>query len=60
MLEPEQPLLLVLDRDSQLPEVLRHFARTGFERFAGYLAGGMSRRAAPKANSGVHSTEDAQ
>lgn len=42
MLDPEKPLLLVLDSDSQLPAVLTHFARTGFDKFAGYLAGGMS------------------
>ena len=42
MLDPDKPLLLVLDSDSQLPEVVAHFARTGFEKFAGYLAGGMS------------------
>ena len=42
MLEPDQPLLLVLDSDSSLGEVVTHLARTGFERFAGHLAGGMS------------------
>lgn len=42
MLDAKRPLLLVLDNDSKLAEVLVHFARTGFDRFAGYLAGGMS------------------
>ncbi len=42
MLEPEQPLLLVLDSDAKLGAVVEHLARTGFERFSGYLAGGMS------------------
>lgn len=42
MLEPEQPLLLVVESDSALDEVVAHLARTGFERHAGYLAGGMS------------------
>lgn len=42
MLEPDQPLLLVLDSDAKLSEVVTHLARTGFERFMGYLAGGMS------------------
>ena len=42
MLVPEKPLLLVLESEVQLTTVLNHFARTGFERFAGYLTGGMS------------------
>lgn len=42
MLEAEQPLLLVLESDTQLREVVAHLARTGFEQFSGYLAGGMS------------------
>jgi hydroxyacylglutathione hydrolase len=42
MLDAEKKLLLVLETDSQLPVVLQHLARTGFTRYAGYLAGGMS------------------
>jgi hydroxyacylglutathione hydrolase len=42
MLAPERPLLLVLENDAQLTTVLNHFARTRFDRIAGYLAGGMS------------------
>lgn len=42
MLDPGKRLLLVLESGSELPTVLKHFARTGFTQFAGYLAGGMS------------------
>lgn len=42
MLDAERPLLLVLADDEQLDTVLAHLARTGFERIAGYLAGGMA------------------
>jgi hydroxyacylglutathione hydrolase len=42
MLAPDRPLLLVIESDAQLPAVLHHFARTGFNLFAGYLVGGMS------------------
>jgi hydroxyacylglutathione hydrolase len=42
MLEPDRPLLLVLENDAQLAGIVTHLARTGFERFSGYLAGGMS------------------
>ncbi len=41
MLDPEKPLLLVLENDSDLEEVVRLFLRTGFTNFAGYLVGGM-------------------
>ncbi|NLD69132.1 MAG: MBL fold metallo-hydrolase [Limnobacter sp.] len=41
MLESGQPLLLVLESDEHLHEVVTHLGRTGFDRFAGYLAGGM-------------------
>lgn len=41
MLDPERPLLLVLEKDSDLPEVLRQFLRVGYTKFAGYLLGGM-------------------
>ena len=41
LLDMERPLLLVLDRDSDLERVVSLFLRTGFVRFAGYLAGGM-------------------
>lgn len=42
MLEPDRPLLLVIESDAQLPTILHHFARTGFNQFAGCLVGGMS------------------
>lgn len=42
MLELDRPLLLVVESDALLRTVMDHFARTGFNRFAGYLAGGMS------------------
>jgi hydroxyacylglutathione hydrolase len=41
MLDPKRPILLVLQEDSDLPEVLSHFIRVGFSKFAGYLLGGM-------------------
>jgi hydroxyacylglutathione hydrolase len=42
LLEPDEPLLLVLDGDEELAEVVTLFLRTGYTRFAGYLAGGMT------------------
>ena len=42
MLDANRPLLLVLESESQLAGVLHSFARTGFDKFAGWLAGGMS------------------
>lgn len=41
LLDPEQPILLVLESDSQIEEIVRLFIRTGFTKFAGYLVGGM-------------------
>ena len=41
LLEPEDPILLVLDSDSEIDEVVKLFLRTGYTNFAGYLAGGM-------------------
>jgi hydroxyacylglutathione hydrolase len=41
MLDPGEPIALVLPRDSDLPEVLRQFLRVGFTDFAGCLTGGM-------------------
>lgn len=42
MLDPRQPILLVLEDDDRLDEVVQLLVRTGFTRFAGYLAGGMT------------------
>ena len=41
MLDPEKPILLVLDTDDVLEDVLPLFIRTGYTKFAGYLVGGM-------------------
>ncbi len=41
MLDPQKPILLVLERDADLPVVLSQFVRVGFTKFAGYLLGGM-------------------
>ena len=41
LLDPDQPILLVLESDEKLEEIVRYFVRTGYTRFAGYLVGGM-------------------
>lgn len=41
LLDPEEPILLVLESDSDLEKIVRLFMRTGFTKFAGYLVGGM-------------------
>src|SRR5438034_2477041 len=41
LLEPEKPILLVLEGDDDLEKILRLFVRTGYTKFAGYLIGGM-------------------
>lgn len=41
VLDPEKPILLVLDRDEDIQRATRLLIRTGFTDFAGYLAGGM-------------------
>lgn len=41
LLDPDQPIYLLLHDDTDLPEVLRLLWRTGFTDFGGYLAGGM-------------------
>ena len=41
MLDPENPILLVLESEDDLERIVRLFIRTGFSKFAGYLAGGM-------------------
>src|SRR5258707_7714490 len=41
MLGPTEPILLVLESESDLEKVLRLFIRTGYSKFAGYLIGGM-------------------
>jgi hydroxyacylglutathione hydrolase len=41
MLDPDEPILLVLESDDDLERVVRLFVRTGYAKFAGYLTGGM-------------------
>jgi len=41
MLDPEKPILLVLTRDSDLPEVQSQLIRVGYTKFGGFLLGGM-------------------
>ncbi|PYL15829.1 MAG: MBL fold metallo-hydrolase, partial [Verrucomicrobia bacterium] len=41
MLDPEKPILLVLEDDDDLEKILRLFVRTGYTKFAGYLIDGM-------------------
>jgi len=41
LLDPEEPILLVLENDHDLENIVRLFVRTGFTKFAGYLVGGM-------------------
>jgi hydroxyacylglutathione hydrolase len=40
-LDPEKPILLVLPKDADLPEVERQLIRVGYTNFAGYLIGGI-------------------
>jgi hydroxyacylglutathione hydrolase len=42
LLEPDEPILLVLDSDSKVDEVVQLFIRTDYTKFAGYLVGGMT------------------
>lgn len=42
MLDPDKEILLVLEQDADAEAVLTHLARTGIERFGGFLAGGMT------------------
>src|SRR5947199_3618526 len=41
MLDPEEPILLVLENDDDLEKIVRLFVRTGYTKFVGYLMGGM-------------------
>lgn len=41
MLDPEQPIFLVLPKDADLPEVQRQLLRVGYTTFGGCLLGGM-------------------
>jgi hydroxyacylglutathione hydrolase len=41
LLDPNQPILLVLESEDTLEAIVRYFVRTGYTKFAGYLVGGM-------------------
>jgi hydroxyacylglutathione hydrolase len=41
LLDPDQPILLVLENDTAVANVAALFVRSGCTKFAGYLAGGM-------------------
>lgn len=41
LLDPEEPLLLVLESDADLEKVVTLFLRAGYAKFGGYLVGGM-------------------
>jgi hydroxyacylglutathione hydrolase len=41
MLDPNKPILLVLEHDDDLEKIVPLFVRTGYTKFAGYLVGGM-------------------
>ncbi|HEX8679150.1 MAG TPA: rhodanese-like domain-containing protein, partial [Chthoniobacterales bacterium] len=41
LLDPAEPVLLVLEKDGDLEEVVKFFIRTGYTKFAGYLVGGI-------------------
>jgi len=41
MLDPNEPILLVLENDDDLEKIVSLFIRTGYSKFAGYLVGGM-------------------
>ena len=42
LLDPDEPVLLVLSEDSELDKVVQLFIRSGYTKFAGYLVGGMT------------------
>jgi hydroxyacylglutathione hydrolase len=42
LLDPENPILLVLDDDASVDKLAALFVRSGYTKFTGYLAGGMS------------------
>lgn len=55
-LDASRPILLVLDSDTSLPKIVTYLLRTGFIRYAGYLAGGMT----AWANAGLATVPTAQ
>lgn len=42
LLDPDKPILLVLENDSAVETVAKRLLRTGYLKFEGYLAGGIS------------------
>jgi hydroxyacylglutathione hydrolase len=42
LLDPDKPLLLVMDSDEKLDEIVRFLLRAGYTRFGGYMVGGMT------------------
>ncbi len=42
LLDPETPILLVLENDTVVEEIAALFVRSGYTKFTGYLAGGMN------------------
>src|SRR5947207_13968806 len=42
LLDPEKPILLLLEEDNDRDKSVRSFVRTGFRSFAGYLIGAMT------------------
>jgi hydroxyacylglutathione hydrolase len=41
LLNPNEPILLVLPDENRIDEVVKLFLRCGYTKFAGYLVGGM-------------------
>lgn len=41
LLDPDKPILLVLEDDTDLEKVVKLFLRTGYSKFVGYLVGGL-------------------
>jgi hydroxyacylglutathione hydrolase len=41
LLDPTEPVLLVLEKDGDLEDVVKFFIRTGYTKFTGYLVGGI-------------------
>ena len=42
LLDPDEPILLVLESDGKVDDIVSYFVRVGFTKFAGYLVGGMT------------------
>src|SRR5207245_7488577 len=41
LLDPDQPILLLVESDYDLEKIVPLFIRTGYSKFAGYLGGGL-------------------